>query len=64
MKTLFPIWEHAVLIDETGLLPVDYSFTLIDVQLPYMNMQSIFKGFFKIIVPFIFFNFCCFRKTL
>lgn len=49
MKTSFPIWEHAVLIDETEteyLLPVDYSFTLIDVQLPYMNMQSIFKGFF------------------
>lgn len=47
MKTPFPIWEHAVLIDQTGLLPVDYSFTLIDVQLPYMNMQSIFKGFLK-----------------
>lgn len=50
MKTSFPIWEHAiaVLIYETGLLPVDYSFTLIDVQLPYMNMQSIFKGFLKL----------------
>lgn len=48
MKTSFPIWEHAVLIDETGLLPVDYSFTLIDVELLYMNMQSIFKGFLKL----------------
>lgn len=52
-----------MLIDETGLLPVDYSFTLIDVQLPY-EYAIHFQRFFKIIVPFIFFNFCCFRKTV
>lgn len=52
-----------MLIDQTGLLPVDYSFTLIDVQLPYMNMQSIFKGFFKlIIVPFFSLIFAALEK--
>lgn len=49
-----------MLIDQTGLLPVDYSFTLIDVQLREYAIH--FQRFFKIIVPFFSLIFAALEK--
>lgn len=48
MKTPFPIWEHAVLIDETGLLPVELYFDRCTTTVHEYAIH--FQRFFKIIV--------------